>query len=190
MSKPINKKFITELRESLETITRANDFYQIWWYLIQLINNKLGPVRSGDTKPWAYEAVAEACLISMTVSISRLFDKRKDSMSIAKILKEAQRDSVITPNEFKELDSKLRHLSPTAEKVKVLRSNLHAHRVRFRTVEDIYTEARITPNQFRDLISGVFTVLNELANKLGSMDWSLKSAALEGFKEMVGGEHI
>jgi hypothetical protein len=107
-------------------------------------------------------------------------------MSIKKVLQDAHRLAVLSADELKKLEADLSTSIPVAEKVKLLRSNLYAHRVRYRSVKEIYDEAGITPNQIRDLVTVTFSIANAIAFKLGSQDWKLESATLSGFKCLIG----
>ncbi len=169
------ENFIKNLDELFQIIFDARANYEIWWIYISKEGRKeyfkifLHYKEFFETSGYAY--------ISMVaVSLYKLFETRDDTVNFKNIMNDALRLNIVD-------DADIQKLTPTIEKAKTiwikinqLRSYLFAHRAKELTVEEIYKNANITPDEIKELTDLSLEILNYIALKAGQ-----KERKFEGF---------
>jgi hypothetical protein len=174
------ERYISELRH---TITAAGLNYEIWWVY-----------KSKDTRPiyvdtmnrynLFFQTSIHAHFVALLVELYRLYETRDDTFNIPSLLK-ILKDQKRLPNPMLELLEGLYKdaAKPLWIKINILRNKAFGHRSVAHTVEEVFKEAGVTPNELRDLVEVTKKLLNELTHawdksthafNLGSREDTLK----------------
>ncbi len=166
-------KLIEDLDDLFLLIQDAHCAYEIWWILVERNRRKqyFGVL---ITFKDFFEPIARANLMVMLISLYKLYDTRKSTLSFIKILNNAEQVGVISVAKNLKLKRRLLEVKKTWEKIRILRHNLLAHRNCSMTSSEIYKLAKITPNQIKrmiDLSAGIFnTVWMKIKKKPKSLN--------------------
>lgn len=173
-------RYINELRN---TITVAALNYEIWWVY-----------KSKDTRPKYIEVMnryglffqtsIHAHFVALLVALYRLYERRDDTFNIPTFLKMLKAEAQLLDATLEALERIYRDdAKPLWIKVNILRNKAFGHRSVAHTVEEVFREARVTPNELRDLMEVTKKLLNELTHawdrsvhsfNLGSREDTLK----------------
>ena len=157
-------RYISELRH---TITVAGLNYDIWWVY-----------KSKDTRPLYVEAMnryrlffqtsIHAHFVALLVALYRLYETRDDTFNIPSLLTILRVEAQL-PGETLDLLEGIyeNEGKPLWIKVNILRNKAFGHRSVAHTVEQVFEEAEVTPNELRDLVEVTKKLLNELTHALG-----------------------
>lgn len=171
------KNLINNLNEVYIIIKDALRSYELWWSLISR------EIREKYFKTMLlfkefFELVAYSALVSMTISLSKLYENKSNRLSLESILNEATRQKAIELNLNKKFMRKLIEARILAKKILILRSNLIAHRNYKLSVEEIYKKANLTPNKIKRLLDISIIIFNSIFSKLEKRPKKIK--------EMIG----
>jgi len=161
------EKLSKDLKELFSIIEDAHCAYEIWWILISREGRKEYSKVMVHYRDF-FEPLARSTLISMIISLYKLFESNDRLLSLEKVLKEARIGKVIDSNYNKKLNRKLIESRVLWKKVCILRSNLLAHRSYNLTMREVYGLAKINPNQIKRLINLSLKIFNSLWVKLGN----------------------
>ena len=184
-------RYISELRH---TITVAGLNYEIWWVY-----------KSKDTRPVYVEVMnryglffqtsIHAHFVALLVALYRLYETRDDTFNIPSLLKILKAEARLPDATLDLLEGIYKdEVKPLWIKVNILRNKAFGHRSVAHTVEEVFQEAGVTPNELRDLVEATKKLLNELTHawdksvhafNLGSRDDTLR--LLEDLKGMHEG---
>ncbi len=150
---------IEELRHTVQ-IARYN--YEIWWVY-----------KSKDTRPQYlrvmnkytpfFQTSIHSHFVATLVALYRLYEKRADTYNIPyllRILRDAKR---LNEAKLNKLDQMYKRAKPLWIKVSVLRNKAFGHRSTAHTVAQVFEEAAVSPDEFRDLIKATEQLLSELS---------------------------
>ncbi len=146
-------KYIQELKD---TITAADRNYQVWWVLKgRETREKFTPIMNRYA-PY-FNAAIDAHFVALLEALYRLFETRQDTFNIPGLLK--------ILNKF---DQKLQDAKPLWKKVCILRNKAFSHRYKDMSVEEIFKQADMTPQELFDLISRSKELLEDISYELDS----------------------
>ena len=152
--------YITELRH---TVTVAGLNHEIWWVY-----------KSKDTRPQFVDAMNRYSLFFQTsihahfvatlVALYRLYETRSDTYNISTLLRSLKEHETIDEEILGGLNKLYQEMKPLWVKVNILRNKAFGHRSTAHTVEEVFKEAAVTPNELRDLVDGTKKLLNKLSH--------------------------
>jgi hypothetical protein len=173
--------YISELRH---TITVAALNYEIWWVY-----------KSKDTRPvyvdvmnrygLFFQTSIHAHFVALLVGLYRLYETRDDTFNIPSLLKMLRAEKKLPSAMLKQLENIYKkQAKPLWIKVNILRNKAFGHRSnKAHSVEEVFQEAGVTPNELRDLVEITKKFLNKLTHtwdksvhafNLGSRDDTLR----------------
>ena len=155
--------YISELRHTI-TVARRN--YEIWWVY-----------KSKDTRPLYvdvmnryglfFQTSIHAHFVALLVGLYRLYETRDDTFNIPSLLKKLKAEKKLPSATLKQLeDIYKKQAKPLWIKVNILRNKAFGHRSRAHSVEEVFQEAGVTPNELRDLVEITKNLLNELTHAM------------------------
>lgn len=152
--------YINELRHSVSV---AGLNYDIWW----VYNSK-------DTRPrylktmnryrLFFHTSIHAHFVATLVALYRLYEIRKDTYNIPSLLRTLKKERALDDQILSRLDQIYQRAKPLWVKVNILRNKAFGHRSLAHTVEEVFKEARVTPNELRQLVEITKKLLNELSH--------------------------
>lgn len=154
-------RYISEL---CHTTTVAGLNYEIWW-----------AYKSKDTRPAYVDTInryglffqtsLHAHFVALLVELYRLYETRDDTFNIPSLLRTLKTESLLPRTKLKLLEGIYKDESkPLWIKVNILRNKAFGHRSVAHTVEEVFNEAGVTPNDLRDLVETTKKLLNELTH--------------------------
>jgi hypothetical protein len=152
------EQYISDLRQ---TINAAQLNFDIWW-----------TYKSSETRPLYidvlnrypqfFQTSIHAHFVALLIALYRLYEKRDDTFNIPSLLRRLRDEGVIAIEKLDELEAMYIALKPRWIKVSILRSKAFGHRSNAHTVEEVFEEAAVTPNELRDLVTMTKDLLNTL----------------------------
>ena len=172
-------RYISELRH---TITVAGLNYEIWW-IYKSNNTRPGNIEAMNRYRLFFQTSIHAHFVALLVALYRLYETRNDTFnipSLLKILREEARLPEATLNVLEKIYKE--KAKPLWIKVNILRNKAFGHQSVAHTVEEVFEEAEVTPNELRDLVEATKKLLNELTHAL---DKSVHAFNLEARKDTL-----
>jgi len=160
---PEKDRLISELKDIFSIIEDSHFSYEIWWILVSEEGRKKHFRQMLHYKEF-FQPTAYAHIISFVINLYKLFETRKDVLSLKKITKDAERLGFFDATQIKRESEEVKGIWI---KIGILRNKLFAHKNYHLTIEDIYREARINPNQIKRLIELSLIIFNALWRSLG-----------------------
>jgi len=153
-------KIVKELQNAL-TVAGLN--YEIWWVYKEKESRKRF-VDTLNTYPLFFQTSLHAHFVAMIVSTYRIYEKRKDTINMPQLIKQLKQSNTISIQNLKKIDSEIEKLKPLWIKVSVIRNKIFGHRSNTLDYDEIWKEAAVTPNQFKQLIDDSKRILNDLTS--------------------------
>ena len=100
--------------------------------------------------------------MAYVVHTAALFEKRRDTINLPSLTKEAKEGNLIPADVAVEVESLLSRAKPVAIKVTILRNNLFAHRNAAMGYDEAFKRAAVTPDQLRELAQTALQIVNKL----------------------------
>lgn len=153
--------YITELRH---TATVAGLNYEIWWVYK---NKDTRPVYVDTMNRYGlfFQTSIHAHFVAFLVELYRLYETRPDTFNIPSLLKILKAESKLPAATLGSLESIYKdEAKPLWIKVNILRNNAFGHRSAAHSVDEVFREAGVTPNELRDLVEVTKKFLNELTH--------------------------
>lgn len=159
----------TQLREDVDLAghlaVRARVFLDIWrLYDGAPTRGKYLETMSRFSEFYRFEPHAH--FVAMVMYLSQLFEPRNDTLNLPTLLKQA-RSAGLSDSVFEEGKLILESMKPLASKVKILRSNLFAHRSAKLSYSEVFNLAKVTPDQLRELSDAALRFANTLGRNFG-----------------------
>ena len=158
------ERYIEELRHTAIT---AGFNYDIWWVY-----------KGSDTRPKYTETMnrynlffqtsLHAHLIALLVELYRLYETRSDTFNIPSLLRLLKIMNAVPPAELKSLNERYAAVKPLWVKVNILRNKAFGHRSSAHTVEEVFNEAGVTPNELRQLVEAAKAILNTITQTIAN----------------------
>lgn len=173
-------RYIAELRH---TTSVAGLNYEIWW-VYKSKNTRPAYVDAMNRYTLFFQTSIHAHFVALLVELFRLYEKRRDTFNIPSLLRILKKEARLPPDKLGQLEGIYTgEAKPLWVKVNILRNKAFGHRSVAHTIEEVFREAGITPNDLRDLVEVTKRLLNELtkawdnsnhAFNLGSRDDTLR----------------
>ncbi len=146
------KKYLlnNDIQDLSEIIIQTNMHYEIWWELSGPNRPKIVSILNSNLHFWS--TTINSHFTSLIIFLYKLYDPRKDVLSLIKLKKTIMHNKLLNEKEIKILESKYEKANFIWKKVKILRHNYYAHISRKLSIENIYQKAKIKPDQFKELI--------------------------------------
>lgn len=154
---------INNLKDILLIIEDAHYSYEIWWILVSKDGRNKYFSKMLHYKEF-FVPTARAHLASIVVNLYKLYETRDDTLSIPKIIKEAEKIKLL---DSKQIAGEFKKAKELWIKICTLRNKYIAHKNYQLTKGAIYKEAKITPNQIKELIDISLIIFNKLWVCLG-----------------------
>ncbi len=159
MSEDIEKS-VKELQHAL-IVAELN--YEVWWVYKEK-GSRARHVDVLNSYPLFFQTSLHAHFVAMVVALYRLYENRKDTISLPQLLALLKIKRAIPLREVKRLETEMSQIKPLWVKVSVLRNKMFGHRSNALDLAGIWKEAAVTPNQFKQLIDESKRILNEVTS--------------------------
>lgn len=154
-------RYISELRH---TITVAGLNYEIWW-VYKSKNTRPTYVETMNRYSLFFQTSIHAHFVALLVELYRLYETRDDTFNIPSLLKMLREQGRLPDATLKLLEGVYTNEAKSLwVRVNILRNKAFGHRSVAHTVEEVFKEAGITPNELRDLVEVTKKLLNELTH--------------------------
>jgi len=114
-----------------------------------------------------FKSSIHAQFLATVMGISRLFDRRRGTISVKNLLKAIHKSGQISSSQFSKLEKDLNKLEPLEKKVRTLRNKAFAHITKEKTYHEVFNEAKIAHDHIRDLLDKTMVFLNRIACLIG-----------------------
>lgn len=175
-------QYISDLRQ---TVNAAQLNFDIWW-----------AYKSSDTRPvyidvlnrypQFFQTSLHAHFVALLTALYRLYEKREDTFNIPKLLRRLRDEGALATDWLDELDAIYVALKPLWIKVSILRSKAFGHRSTAHTVEEVFREAAVTPDELRDLVAMTKDLLNKLTLAWDQSTHAFNASARRDLIQMLG----
>lgn len=185
MAKRIPLPIDDRLETAAQLILRARIFYDIW----RFFDGAETRPRIIDTMrafPEFFRFEPHAHFVSFIVHMAALLEVRSDTINLPRLAKELKSARLISPQDSAEIEALLGKVARTAPKVKILRSNLFAHRSASLSYSEVFKKAGVTPDELRDLTHTALKIANRLLIARGLKDHVFNILPLAHAQEMLG----
>jgi hypothetical protein len=158
MNKDIDQ-YISELRH---TVTVAELNYEVWW-VYKSKDSRPAYVDTMNRYPLFFQTSIHAHFVALLVALYRLYEGRNDTFNIPMLLKILKNQNRLSDATLQALEHIYKtEAKPLWIKVNILRNRAFGHRSAAHTVEEVFKEAKITPNDLRDLVRVTQRLLNKV----------------------------
>lgn len=173
-----------DLADIKQTLLEAKWSYEIWW---ELKGNETGPKYHDDIHRYSlfFQSTIFAHLSTLLVCLHRLYENRKDTVNIPKLLNKIYKVNDIkreTLSEIKELETEIQ---PKWKKVCILRSNVYGHRSASLTPQQTYKMADLCPEEIESLIKNLQNLIQVLYRELYQENPHFEGSALDDTRRLM-----
>lgn len=183
MKERINQ-YIKELQNA---ITVAGLNYEIWWVYKEKESRKRF-VDTLNAYPLFFQTSLHAHFVAMIIALYKLFETRQDSVNVPQLVKIMKDKGSVSEIDIQKIENEIAQIKPLWVKVSILRNKLFGHKSNAFDNEEIWKEAKVTPNEFRKLIDVSKKILNQLTsvwNKSGhAFNLSSKEDTIELLEDL------
>jgi len=159
MKERINQ-YIKELQNA---ITVAGLNYEIWWVYKEKDSRKRF-VDTLNAYPLFFQTSLHAHFVAMIIALYKLFETRKDSVNVPQLVKIIKDQGSVSEIDIQKIEVEIAQIKSLWVKVSILRNKLFGHKSNALDNEEIWKEAKVTPNEFRKLIDESKKILNQLTS--------------------------
>lgn len=149
-------EYIDELRHAVSV---ASLNYDVWWAFKNRKNRELY-TDIMNKYPTFFTTGINAHFVALLIPLYRLYENKADTYNIPKLLDYLRHNGNLPPDTIVELDGLKTQAMPLWEKVKILRNRAFGHRSRSHTTEELFKEAKVTPDNLKELIAISRDLLN------------------------------
>jgi hypothetical protein len=149
-----------------QLVVRTRCFYDIWIYY-----------EGEETRPAIIDTMqcfseffrfdSHANFVAFIVHVYALFEKRKDTINLPRLVKEMKDDKLLPAKYASEVDSLINGAASLTSKVTIIRNNLFGHRTAKMSYEDVFETAKVTANQLRELTDIALKIVNRMLGARG-----------------------
>jgi hypothetical protein len=147
-------------------VVRARIFYEVWWFY-EGAETRTKIIDTMRDYPEFFRFDAHAHFVAYTVHAAALFERRRDTINLPRLLAEIAASRPAPDPDLAEAQMLLQEAEILSGKVKVLRNNLFAHRSASLSYAGAFEEADITPNELGLLSELALKVVNRLLRVRG-----------------------
>jgi hypothetical protein len=142
-------------------IVRARLFLDLWFYF-EGVDTRPRIIDTMRAYNEFFRFTPHAYLATYVIYIAGVFEKRKDSISLDRLLREVKATGRLKAGDAAAAEQLLTQAQLIAGKVTILRHNAFAHRSAHITYNDVFESADVTPNQLCDLTDMALRIANQL----------------------------
>src|SRR5262249_48075630 len=113
-----------------------------------------------------FQTSIHAHFVALLVALYRLYEIRNNTYSIPSLLHLLRTNKAMDVGKLDYLDTLYAKAKPLWIKVSILRNKAFGHRSVAHTVEEVFREAGVSPNELRDLVEQTKALLNTLTQTL------------------------
>ena len=136
--------------------------YEIWW-VYKSEDTRAKYVNAMNRYSMFFQMSIHAHFVTLLVELYRLYETRKDTYNIPTLIKKLRKQGRIDSETLKSLeDIYINEAKPLWVKVNILRNKAFGHRSRAHTVEQVFQEAGVTPNELQKLVEKTKKFINKL----------------------------
>ena len=151
------------IKELQHTVTVAGLNYEIWW-VYESQDTKPKYLNTMNRYPLFFQTSIDAHFVATLVALYRLYETRKDTYSIPSLLRILRNQQALDQAAFDQLHQTYKKAWPLWVKVNVLRNKAFGHRSVAHTVEEVFKEAQVTPNELKQLVEATKELLNKISH--------------------------
>lgn len=112
-----------------------------------------------------FKSSMHAHFLATLIGLSKLFDKRKDTISIRSLLKVIHKSELIDNSQLRKFEKDLNSLEPLVKKIKTLRNKVFAHITKKKSYSDVFKESQINYDHIRSLLDKTMALLNQIGER-------------------------
>ncbi len=153
------RKYVSSNNNHLLNLIHFSNFnYWLWWSLVRPKNNSCRDIMQKYHPLFSITRSSYFC--ALVVSLYKLYDKRKDTLNLRKLVVLSQKDNGFSSSEREEIEKNYEKALAIWEKVKILRHNYFAHLSKYYDETKLYEIANIKPDDFKEMINCTMNVFN------------------------------
>jgi AbiU2 len=142
-------------------ILRARLFLDLWFYFEERDSRRRIIETMQDYNEF-FRFTPHAYLVAYVIYMAGVFDKRRDTISFAPLIREVKAAGHLKGHDAAIVDALLVEAKPIAEKVRILRHEAFAHRSADISYNDVFKRAAVKPDQLRELTDIALKIANRL----------------------------
>lgn len=145
-----------------DTIIAADHNHDIWWiYKSKEIRSKFIDVMNNYLA--FFQTSIHAHFVAMIIALYRLYETRRDTISLPQLLKVLDRDHPLSDNAKNRVDKLMPEAKQLWRKIGIVRSDAFAHLSDGKDIEDSFKKAGLRYRDFKDLIELSKTIINVIS---------------------------
>ena len=148
-------------KEAIEALLN----YEIWW---TYRDPDIAPMYTDilNRHSTFFTTSKNAHFVAMVLPLYRIFETRKDSINLPRLLRKLRDDGILPVIQLDELDKQYQKLKPAWLKIATLRNEVFGHRSGDLTVEESFKKAQISSNDISKFIDEILILLNKVDSQL------------------------
>jgi hypothetical protein len=103
-----------------------------------------------------------AHFVALVIYLYRFYEKKGDTYNVYRLLEQIRYSGDLSAEAMDALDGIVGRAEPLWKKVNVLRNRVFGHRSKAHTIEELFREAKITPDELKALLDMSKKILNEI----------------------------
>lgn len=165
-------------KEMRHTATVAWLNYEIWW-VYKSPETRPEYADTMNKYPLFFQTSLHAHFVALLMQLYHLYEKRKDTYNIPGFLKLLETRGAVDEATTIKLREAYEQIRPLWLKVCILRNNAFGHRSTAKTVDEIFAQANVTPNELRDLVEATKKILNTATQAVAGVTHAFNSSSRE-----------
>jgi len=150
------EKYVEEIAN---IIMAAQLNYEIWW-IYKEQNNRNRFVDTLNVYHIFFFNSIHAHFGAMIIALYKLFETRKDTVNIPKLIDLIENEESISAIEIIRFKDEINKIKPSWKKICIIRNNLFAHKTDNFDQDDIFKIANVAPNEFKEIIDKSINLIN------------------------------
>lgn len=165
-------------------IVRARLFLDLWFYFEGRDSRRkiIDTMREYNE---FFRFTPHAFLVTYVIYMGGVFDKRRDTISLASLVRDVKAAGCLKTHDGATVDALLAQAKPVADKVAILRHKAFAHHNAHVSYNDVFKMAAINPDQLRDLTETALKIANQLLMACGLRDQHFTTLPREAAEAMM-----
>jgi hypothetical protein len=165
-------------------IVRARLFLDLWFYFEER-DSRRKIIDTMQEYNEFFRFTPHAYLVAYVIYMAGVFDKRRDTNSLARLIREVKSAGQLKAHDAAIVDALLTEAKPIADKVIILRHKAFAHRSAHLSYNDVFKMAAVKPDQLRDLTDITLKIANRLLLARGLQDQYFTELPREAAEAMM-----
>jgi hypothetical protein len=172
------------VNELQNAIILAGLNYDIWW----LYKNKETRKKLVEPLTLFYPAFIatsmHAHFVSMVVASYRVFEKRRDTITLPNLIKLIEREGMVTQNDIYRFRTEIDKIKKVWSKIAILRNNMFGHRTNALDTKEIWIKANLTPDDVKSSIIDSKRLLNKITETRDNSGHLFSQSAYDDTKSL------